>query len=149
MNRLALLAVGAAIAGLGVLALLLAGSIAVLHVRGDPGPRAVPVAAAVAVAAGAVGAATVDLRRPPQSGWIAPASVVVALATVACVLLLARLGFVVATALFMAFVSLYLDRPRRHPLAAHLAVAAGSAVGLWLVFGRLLGVILPAGPLGF
>jgi putative tricarboxylic transport membrane protein len=149
VSRSALLAVGAAIAGLGVLALLLAGSISVLHVRGDPGPRAVPVAAAAVVVAGAAGATAADLRRLSQSDRIPPASLVVALATVACVLLLARLGFVVATALFLASVSLYLDRPRRHPLAAHLAVAAGAAVGLWLVFGRLFGVILPTGPLGF
>jgi len=149
VSRSALVAVGVAIAGLGVLALLLAGSIPVLHVRGDPGPRAVPVVSAVVVAAGATGAAAADLRRLPQGERISPASLVVALATVACVLFLSRLGFVVATALFVALVSLYLDRPRRHPLAAHLAVAAGAAVGLWLIFGRLLGVTLPAGPLGF
>ncbi|MDQ7848976.1 MAG: tripartite tricarboxylate transporter TctB family protein [Armatimonadota bacterium] len=149
MSRPALLAVGAAIAGLGVLALLLAGSISVLQVRGDPGPRAVPVAAAVVVVAGAAGATAADLRRLPQSERISPASLVVALATVACVLFLSRLGFVATTALFLAVVSLYLDRPRRHSLAAHLAVAAGAAAGLWLVFGRLFGVILPAGSLGF
>ncbi|MDR7555827.1 MAG: tripartite tricarboxylate transporter TctB family protein [Armatimonadota bacterium] len=148
MSRAARLAVATAIAGLGVLALLLAGRIPVLHVRGDPGPRAVPVAAAVVVVAGAAGAAAADLRLP-QRERIARASLVVALATVVCVLLLPRLGFVVATVLFLFVVSLYLDRPRRHPPAAHLAVATGAAVGLWVIFGRLLGVVLPAGPLGF
>lgn len=148
MSRSSVVAVGAAIAGLGVLALLLAGSISALHVRGDPGPRAVPVAAAVVVTVGAVGAAAVDLRRLRQSERVSPTSLALALATVAYVLLLSRLGFVVATALFLVLVSLYLDRPRRHALAAHLAVAAGAAVGLWLTFGRLLGVVLPVGPLG-
>lgn len=151
MTRFAYLAVAAAVGAFALSAVLLARGIPTRHVQGDPGPRAVPAAAGVVVLLGAAAAAAADARRPlPAADRPEPArvSLVVAVATAAYLVLMTALGFVIATGLFLSGTSWYLDRGRRHPLAAHALVGVAAALALWLVFGRLLDVFLPRGPLG-
>jgi putative tricarboxylic transport membrane protein len=150
VTRSSRLAVGAGIVVAGLAAILLSQGILSRHVRGDPGPQAVPVAAAAAVVIGGVSVIVGDLRKAvAEVSEPAGRSLVAALATAAYVWLLGVLGFVPSTALFLAGTSVYLDRSRRHARLVHVMVAAAAALSLWLVFGRLLGVVLPPGPLGF
>ncbi len=62
------------------------------------------------------------------------------------ILLLERLGFLLATALLTAFLLGVVERER---WGTTLAVAVLNAIGLYLVFRVLLGVSLPKNPLGF
>lgn len=152
MSRTARLAVSAALAVFALVAILLAGGIPSRHVRGDPGPRALPVASATIVLAGAAAGVLLDLRRgQPEAARNATgrSTLVVASATAIYLVVLTGVGYVAATALFLAGVSLYLDRPRRYSPLAHALVAAVAALASWYVFGRLLEVVLPAGPWGF
>ncbi len=55
-----------------------------------------------------------------------------------------RLGYLIATPLFILGLLSYFNR-RRH--VANLAVAAGFTIVVYLLFSTLLGVPLPAGPL--
>ncbi|MDR7485344.1 MAG: tripartite tricarboxylate transporter TctB family protein [Armatimonadota bacterium] len=151
MSRSARLAVSAAIAVVALTAILLAREIPSRHVRGDPGPRALPIGAAAVILVGAAAALADDARRSPVRR--APAdpvghSLPVAAATAAYLVLMPVVGFGPATAFFVTGTSLWLDRPRRHPVLAHLLVGAGAAGVLWVAFGRLLDVALPQGPLG-
>lgn len=153
MSRTARLAVSAAIAAFAFAAILLAREIPSRHVKGDPGPQAVPVVSAAIVLAGAAAGFVLDLRQQVQPGasrdapgW---ATLIVAAATAVYLLLLTAVGYVVATALFLAGISWYLDRQRHHPPLAHALVAAVAALASWYVFGRLLDVVLPTGPWGF
>jgi hypothetical protein len=143
--------VAAAIAVFAAAAIALARDIPSRHVRGDPGPRALPVAAGAIVLAGAVLVMATEPRgdgaAAPEAPW--QAALVLAGATVAYLLLMVVAGFVLATALFLFGASRYLDRARRHPLPVHVAVAVGASLAAWLVFGRLLEVALPSGPWGF
>ncbi|MDR7521767.1 MAG: tripartite tricarboxylate transporter TctB family protein [Armatimonadota bacterium] len=150
MSRSARLAVSTAIAVAALSAIWLSQEIPSRHVRGDPGPRALPIGAAAVVLVGAAAALADDARRPPARRAAEPLgnSLPVAAATAAYLVLMPAMGFVPATALFVIGTSLRLDRPRRYPLLAHLLVGAGAAAVLWLGFGRLLDVALPQGPLG-
>jgi putative tricarboxylic transport membrane protein len=62
------------------------------------------------------------------------------------VALLTTLGFYVSFGLVTVFLVLAMER-RSVPVA--LAVAAGSALGFYLIFSLALGVSLPSGPWGF
>ncbi|MEY8043246.1 tripartite tricarboxylate transporter TctB family protein [Saccharopolyspora cebuensis] len=115
------------------------------------GPEAVPLA--VGVLLGVVGAALLvrALRTPPGAAaetsgrsWLRVSALVAVL--VAFAFLLGVLGFVVsATGLFVA-AALLLGAP--HPLRV---VGYGWALAalVFLVFDRLIGLSLPAGPWGF
>lgn len=152
MSRTARLAVSAAIAAFALAAILFARGIPSRHVRGDPGPQAVPLASAAIVLAGAVAGFVFDLRQvQPEpardpAGW---ATLIVAAATAVYLVLMTGAGYVAATALFLAGISWYLDRERRHSPLAHALVAAVAALASWYVFSRLLEVVLPTGPWGF
>lgn len=149
MTRPARLVLGAVLVGLGLGVLVAANGIPVRPVRGDPGPRAVPVASAVLVTAGAAWATFGDLHRSrPPSMVSASGATAVACAGVLYLVALPRVGFLASTALFMGGVSLLLDRPRRYPVTVHLATAIATAALLWAIFARIFGVILPRGPLG-
>lgn len=166
MTRSSRLAVAAAIAAFACLAIALAGRIPSRHVRGDPGPQAFPIAVAAVVLLGAAAALLGEIRgreagaepatgagpapgtgSAPGAGPAGPARVVAA-ATAGYLALMVLAGFVVATALFLAAISFYLDRDRQIRSLIHLLVAAGAAVALWLIFSRLLDVILPRGLVG-
>jgi hypothetical protein len=143
--------VAAAVGAFALVAVMLAIEIPSRHVPGDPGPRSVPVAAGVVVFLGAAAAAAVDARRPvAAAGRPEPSrsALLVAAATSAYLIAMAAVGFVAATALFLTGTSRYLDHGRRHPLAAHALVGVAAALALWLVFSRLLDVVLPRSPLG-
>ncbi|MDR7545543.1 MAG: tripartite tricarboxylate transporter TctB family protein [Armatimonadota bacterium] len=151
MSSPARLAVAAAIAAFAVAAIVLAQQIPTRHVRGDPGPRALPVASGAIVLAGAV---LVMVTEPRRGGVVVSevpwqAALVLAGATVAYLVLMVVAGFVLATAVFLLGASRYLDGAGRHPLLVHAAVAAAASLAAWFVFGRLLEVALPAGPWGF
>ncbi|TQM04361.1 tripartite tricarboxylate transporter TctB family protein [Pseudonocardia kunmingensis] len=117
------------------------------------GPAAVPMP--VGVALGVVGAGLlVDSRRKlPRAGagrpWQAHAALRVlglVASLVGFALLLPVLGYVVtATALFVA-AALLLDAPRDWRV---LAWGWALAAVVFLVFDRLIGLTLPAGPWGF
>jgi putative tricarboxylic transport membrane protein len=117
------------------------------------GPAAVPLP--VGVALGVVGALLlVDARRKlPRAGagaaWQPRAGLRVlglVAALIAFALLLPLLGYVVtATALFVA-AALLLDAPRDWRV---LAWGWALAAVVFLVFDRLIGLTLPAGPWGF
>jgi len=57
-----------------------------------------------------------------------------------------RLGFIVAMALYLAVVTLFIERMR--PITA-LVTTSGIIVLIYVVFVRLLAVPFPQGPLGF
>ncbi|MGE0719490.1 MAG: tripartite tricarboxylate transporter TctB family protein [Alphaproteobacteria bacterium] len=77
-------------------------------------------------------------------GWRRPAIALAALAAYATVLI--PLGFILATAGFILVLLLAIE-PMRLPAA--LALSAGTATAVWVVFVRLLGVPLPRGLLAF
>jgi putative tricarboxylic transport membrane protein len=149
MTRSSRLAVAASLAAFALLVLLLAGQIPSRHVKGDPGPQAFPMATALLIAVGAAYAFSGDARSDTQRTEPWRHALVVAAATVTYILVLSVLGFVVSTALFLIGVSWYLDEQRHVRSLIRLVVGAGIPVILWLVFGRLLGVVLPAGWMGF
>lgn len=152
MSRTARLAVSTALAAFALVAILLAREIPSRHVRGDPGPQAVPVASAAIILAGAAAGVVLEWRQvQPEVSPDAPGRValIVAAATVGFLVLMTVAGYVASTALFLAGISWYLDRQRRHPPLAHALVAVTAALALWYVFGRLLEVVLPTGPWGF
>ncbi len=149
MTRSSRLAVAASIAAFALLAFLLAGQIPSRHVKGDPGPRALPVATAAIVLAGAA-AALIDEVRPRSAAaepWQQAAGV--GAGTVALLLLLPVAGFVASCVLFLTVASLYLDSRRRIPPATRLLVSVGVPLALWWIFSRLLDVSLPRGLMGF
>lgn len=152
MTRYTRLAAAAALAVLSAVAIFLACEIPSRHVRGDPGPQAFPLATAAVVLGGALVILAGEVRAPgpgqaAAEPWRDAATVGAAMIVYLAVMF--PLGFVVSTALFLAAVSRYLDRGRRIRIAGHLIAGAGVAAVLWLAFGRLLGVVLPAGPWGF
>jgi len=112
----------------------------------DPiGPRAFPVIVAAVLAV----ASLVPLLRPdPEPDWPPPRRLVeIGLAVavmVLCTLALEPLGFPLATALAVFVLSWRLGGT---PVAA-AATGIGVALGLYLLFRHLLGLSLPAGPLG-
>ncbi|MDQ7840551.1 MAG: tripartite tricarboxylate transporter TctB family protein [bacterium] len=149
MTRSSRLAVAAFIAAFALLALLLAGQIPSRHVKGDPGPQALPIAVAALVLIGAA-AAMIGERRPSSSGtepW--QQALGVGAGTVAFLLLLPVVGFVVSAALFLIGTSLYLDSRRRIGPATRLLTGVGFPLALWWIFSRLLDVSLPRGLMGF
>jgi H+/gluconate symporter-like permease len=152
VSRTGRLAVSAALAAFALAAILLARGIPSRHVRGDPGPQAVPVAFAGIVLAGAMAGVVLEWRQVrPEESRDAPGQIAltVAAATVGFLMLVTGAGYVASTVLFLAGISWYLDRQRRHPPLAHALVAVTAALALWYVFGRLLEVVLPTGPWGF
>ncbi len=149
MTRSSRLAVAASIAAFALLALLLAGQIPSRHVKGDPGPHALPLAVAALVLVGAV-AALIGETRPRPSGvepW--QQALVVGAGTVAFLLLLPVLGFVTSAALFLIATSLYLDSRRSIAPVTRLLTGLGFPIALWWIFSRLLDVSLPRGLMGF
>jgi hypothetical protein len=60
--------------------------------------------------------------------------------------LLEWLGFIVSVALYLAFLAGWLERRPPREVAA---VALGTAIVLWLIFGVWLKVPFPEGPWGF
>lgn len=91
------------------------------------------------VRGGAVPSGAVDVRALGRAltGWGALA---------ACVALLPILGFLLAFGLFTFFVTAVMYR---RPIGPALAVAAGSALGFYLLFPLALNVALPRGLFGF
>jgi putative tricarboxylic transport membrane protein len=149
MTRSSRLAVAASLAAFALLALLLAGQIPSRHVKGDPGPQALPIAVAALVLIGAV-AALIGETRPGSSGaepW--QQALGVGAGTVAFLLLLPVVGFVISAALFLIATSLYLDSRRRIGPATRLLTGVGFPLVLWWIFSRLLDVSLPRGLMGF
>ena len=85
-----------------------------------------------------------DAPDPPPVSW-GRAAVTMG-AALACFLLMPLAGFVLATAGFLLFMFLYLGE-RRPVLLILLPLGFSSA--LYLLFGKLLHVLLPASPLDF
>jgi putative tricarboxylic transport membrane protein len=141
-------AIAAAIGGAGYLAAVAALPRAAIS---DPlGPTAFPILLGILMLIGAgVQVAEIVLRR---AGHAAPTEddsprfdpiVLAGIASlIAFALLLEMLGFVVAMALQMVFLTLLLDRTR---WKLNLAASIGYAVGVYVLFAVLLGVALPRG----
>jgi putative tricarboxylic transport membrane protein len=87
-------------------------------------------------------------RTVPEGAETIDASVPVTLAvmgaTIAYGLLLPELGYLATTIIFLLAMTRFLGGRSR---VVDLAVAVGGAVVLHLIFGELLGVRLPVGPL--
>jgi putative tricarboxylic transport membrane protein len=152
VSKTARLAVSAALVACALAAVGFARGIPSRHVRGDPGPGALPIASAIIVLAGAAVGFLLELRQPSVQALRDPvgsAALPVALATVLYLVLMTVVGYLAATVVCLAGISWYLDRQRRHAALAHGLVAATVALVSWFVFGRLLGVALPVGPWGF
>ncbi|GAA4974015.1 tripartite tricarboxylate transporter TctB family protein [Actinoplanes utahensis] len=84
-----------------------------------------------------------DLRS-----WIRPVLLLAALIGYAVVLKYTVLGYVLATTVFvLAGARLLETRPVREVIVRDLVTAIGLALGIYLLFTRLLGIVLPAGVL--
>lgn len=80
--------------------------------------------------------------------WRTPLLLLVALICYAVVLKYTVLGYVLATAVFVLVSARLLStRPVREVIVRDLVTAVGLSVGIYLVFTRLLGIVLPAGVL--
>jgi hypothetical protein len=124
-----------------------------LGVFGPGGPDAgffVLIAGAVMSAAGAGLLLTSKRRSVPTDRWPRGAAarrvLLVLLGTVALIVAIRWLGFLVASMLTMP---LLLSVIERRSLGFVLGVGCGSALAAWLLFGPLLGLALPRGPWGF
>ncbi len=149
MTRSSRLAVAASIAAFALLALLLAWQIPSRHVKGDPGPHALPLAVAALVLVGAVAALIGEMRPRPSGEEPWQQALVVGAGTVAFLLLLPVVGFVTSSALFLVATSLYLDSRRSITPVTRLVTGVGFPLVLWWIFSRLLDVSLPRGLMGF
>ena len=142
-------AVGAAMAAVGLVAVALGSQLREGTATGGPGARFLPVLLGLLVAVLGVGIAF----RPvvPEGDADAPASggpgrVAWTLgALVAYVLVLGRLGFLLATAPFLVVLLLAYGEQR---WAVVLAVALGATGATYALFAVWLGVPLPRGVLG-
>lgn len=133
----------------GLLAVAEASRLAEDALTGGPGTRFLPVSLGLILA---VLGGAIALRPPrgrPAEAAAGPGGRLRIGATLVGLVLYAlafeRLGFLVATALFVALL-LILYGERRWPVV--FAVAAGAAGATWAVFARSLGVPLPPGVLG-
>ncbi|WP_327003470.1 tripartite tricarboxylate transporter TctB family protein [Dactylosporangium sp. NBC_01737] len=80
--------------------------------------------------------------------WRTPLFLLVALIVYAVVLKYTVLGYVLSTAAFVLVSARLLStRPIRAVIVRDLVTAAALSVGIYLVFTRLLGIVLPAGVL--
>jgi hypothetical protein len=86
--------------------------------------------------------AEADPDRPPLGveAWAVGATIVLTLAYGA---VMEQLGFIVATALFVAAFMVVLLRIRRPVFV--LAMAVGMSLGSYVLFGKILGTYLPPG----
>ena len=140
---------GAVLAGLGVFIIMEAWQWEYLGPDG-PGPGFFPLWYGVGLLVLSVTLMVVHARQAPAPESRGMMGTGRAFATwaalVACVALLKGLGFIVAFSLFALFIVRFLYR---QPFGKALAVAAGGAVGFYLLFDVALNVALPAGKLGF
>lgn len=84
----------------------------------------------------------------PSAAWRTPALLLVALICYAVVLKYTVLGYVLATLAFVLVSARLLSTRRwREVIVRDLLTAAGLSVGIYLLFTRLLGIVLPAGVL--
>ncbi|GAA1360677.1 tripartite tricarboxylate transporter TctB family protein [Catellatospora chokoriensis] len=136
-------------------ALLFAQALALAAERGyaPSGPALAPVIVTglwVLVSLGYL-AESIKSRAVPAEGggsWRTPLLLLAALIVYALVLKYTVTGYVLATAAFvLATARLLSTRPVREVVFRDLLVAAGLSVGIYLVFTRLLGIVLPAGVL--
>jgi hypothetical protein len=88
----------------------------------------------------AAGDSTAEEPRLTRRSWV------LALLTVGAALLIAPLGLILATAVFVAASSWTLDSSRR---VANVIATFAIPTCIWLVFAVWLGVPIPRGPLGF
>jgi putative tricarboxylic transport membrane protein len=80
--------------------------------------------------------------------WRTPFLLLAALVGYAVVLKYTIVGYVLATVIFYVACSLLLNtRPIREVIVRDVIVAVGLSVTIYLVFTRLLGIVLPAGVL--
>jgi putative tricarboxylic transport membrane protein len=80
--------------------------------------------------------------------WRVPFLLLAALVGYAVVLKYTVVGYVLATVIFYVACSLLLNtRPVREVIVRDVIVAVGLSVTIYLVFTRLLGIVLPAGVL--
>ena len=140
---------GAVLAGLGVFIIMEAWQWEYLGPDG-PGPGFFPLWYGVGLLVLSVTLMVVHARQAPAPESRGMAGTGRAFATwaalVVCVALLKVLGFIVAFSLLTLFIVQVLYR---QPFGKALAVAAGGAVGFYLLFDVALNVALPAGKLGF
>lgn len=149
-QRRADIVAGGAIALLGAVVL-----VAASQIRGDVEerlpPRTLPYVVGITTLAGGVALAVrswryrgedLEIQWPGREGWIRIAVSLLLLALFTA--LIGPLGMPVATALYVAAAIWYLDRSR---LLAALLTGAGSAVVVYYLFIRLLGLAFPLGPL--
>lgn len=152
-DRHTVLATGGFGALMVLLAVLVVGNALTLPAKGVVGPAAVPLP--VGVLLGVLGAVLLIRSRrqlrtavagaswAPRGGLRVLALVVV---LVAFALLLPVLGYVVSSAALFVAAALLLGAPRGWPVVAYGWALAGL---VFLVFDRLIGLTLPAGPWGF
>jgi putative tricarboxylic transport membrane protein len=140
---------GAALAALGIFIIIEARQLEYLGPDG-PGPGFFPVWYGIGLLGLSVLLMAIHALQAPAPASRGMAGTGRAFATWAalavCVALLKVLGFIVAFALFAFFIVRFLYR---ESLGKALAVAAGGAVGFYLLFAVALNVALPAGVLGF
>jgi putative tricarboxylic transport membrane protein len=140
---------GAVLAGLGVFIIMEAWQWEYLGPDG-PGPGFFPLWYGVGLLVLSVMLMVVHARQAPAPESRGMAGTGRAFATwaalVVCVALLKVLGFIVAFSLLTLFIVQVLYR---QPFGKALAVAAGGAIGFYLLFDVALNVALPAGKLGF
>lgn len=142
---------GAFIALLGAVVI-----VAASQIRGDVEerlpPRSLPYAVGFMTLAGGVGLAVKsyrfrgtdpEVRWPEKDGWIRIGVNLLLLALFAA--LMDPLGMPISTGLYVAGGVWYMDRKR---ILAALLTGAGSALVVYYLFIRLLGLTFPLGPLG-
>jgi putative tricarboxylic transport membrane protein len=142
---------GAVLAALGIYVILEARQWEYLGPEG-PGPGFFPIWYGIALVVLSVALIAINVRRGSAQAAEAAAgsrkgrALAAWLGLVACVALLKPLGFIVSFALFSLFLVRFLYG---ESLARSVAVAAGGALGFYLVFDVALNVSLPTGVLGF
>ena len=145
------IAAGAFIALLGAVVILAASQI-----RGDVEerlpPRTLPYVVGFMTLAGGLGLAVKSYRFrgedpriewPEKDGWVRIGVNLLLLALFTA--LMDPLGMPITTALYVAGAIWYMDRKR---ILAALLTGAGSAVVVYFLFIKLLGLTFPLGPLG-
>ena len=145
------LAAGVFIAFLGAVVILAASQI-----RGDADerlpPRTLPYVVGFMTLAGGLGLAVKSYRFrgedpeiewPEKDGWVRIGVNLLLLALFTA--LMDPLGMPITTGLYVAAAIRYMDRKR---ILAALLTGAGSAVAVYFLFIKLLGLTFPLGPLG-
>jgi putative tricarboxylic transport membrane protein len=86
--------------------------------------------------------------RLERGAWRTPALLLVALIVYSVVLKYTVLGYVLATVVFVLVSARLLStRPWREVIVRDVSTAVGLSLGIYLLFTRLLGIVLPAGVL--